>query len=213
LSRDDGEVKVELERRDVLVAEVRLDDATGGLQKVRGYAAVFNRLAEGMPFLEEIAPGAFAKTLADGADVRLLVNHDGLPLARTRSGTLTLAEDAKGLFFEAELDVSDPDTQRVLPKLRRRDLDQMSIGFITISDRWERQESGNKRTLLEVALYDISLVTFPAYPQTSVSLRTAQQVYDSYVAGQQELGNAAEIERERALRAHRERFLQLELRR
>jgi HK97 family phage prohead protease len=85
-------------------------------------------------------PGAFAATLAKKPDVRLLINHDGLPLARTTSGTLKLREDKRGLHFEAELDATDPDVQRILPKVQRGDLSQMSFAFRTIKDAWRTED-------------------------------------------------------------------------
>jgi HK97 family phage prohead protease len=140
-------------------------------KKISGHAAVFNQLSENLGgFREQIAPGAFANTLRKNADVRLLVNHQGLPLARTKSGTLTLKEDSHGLRIEADVDESDPDIQRVLPKLQRGDLSQMSIGFYVVADSWEITERERIRTLLEVDLFDVSLVTYPAYPQTSVKI-------------------------------------------
>lgn len=202
-----------VEFREFPVTELRFDDA--GAKKLSGYAAVFNQYAEGLPFREKIVPGAFAKTLQNGADVRLLINHADLPLARTKSGTLALREDDKGLWFDADLDVTDPDVQRIVPKLRRKDLNQMSFGFYTVTDKWEhgKDVQPSTRTLLEVELFDVSLVTFPAYPQTSASVRSAQEIYDSYVAQQQALRDAAEIEQEQALAAHRQRYLDLQKRR
>ena len=202
-----------LEYREFPVAELRLDEGSEQTKKLTGYAAVFNRLSENLGgFREKIAPGAFAKTI-QSADVRLLINHDGLPLARTKSHTLTLVEDADGLRFEALMDTSDPDVQRIIPKMKRNDLNQMSFGFYTVSDKWEHPaEKSSKesiRTLLEVDLFDISIVTFPAYPQTSANIRSAKEVYDSYLASLQVQDDAIKIEQQRALDAHRERQIKI----
>ncbi|HSW64408.1 MAG TPA: HK97 family phage prohead protease, partial [Dissulfurispiraceae bacterium] len=199
--------------REFPVMELRLDEDGGQTQKLRGYAAVFNKLSENLGgFREKIAPGAFTKTLKT-ADVRLLLNHEGLPLARTKSGTLTLSEDENGLRFESDLEAADPDVQRIVPKLRRNDLNQTSFGFFTVLDKWEHPAEGNNkessRTLIEVDLYDISLVTFPAYPQTSVNIRSAKEVYDSYLASLRAQDEAIKIERQRALAAHRERQIKI----
>jgi len=144
----------------------------GDGNRLMGYAAVFDSPSEPMPFIEYVRRGAFTKTLNDGADVRLLVDHEGVPLARTKSGTLTLSEDDTGLMVEAELDPANPDAQRVLSAMSRGDLSQMSFAFRTIKDSWSPDRS--VRELREVQLFDVSVVTFPAYEETSAELRTAQ---------------------------------------
>lgn len=142
-----------------------------------GYAALFDMPSEDLGgFVEYIRKGAFTKCLASGPDVRLLVNHEGLPLARTISGTLQLVEDERGLAITAPLDPSDPDVAAVLPKIKRKDLTQMSFGFYTISDRWTYNDDSATRELLEVDLFDVAIVTFPAYPSTSVDVRALQRV-------------------------------------
>lgn len=202
-----------LEYREFEGAELRFLEEESQEKKITGYAAVFNRYAEGLPFREKIAPGAFAKSIQEGADVRLLINHDGLPLARTKSKTLRLSEDSKGLFIEAAVDAEDPDVQRIMPKLKRKDLDQMSFGFYVTKDKWEHSETGpSTRTIMEVDLFDVSIVTYPAYPQTSVSMRSAQEVYDSFVAQMQTQAEATKIEQKQTFDA-RNRKLELEKRR
>jgi len=183
-------------------------------KKIIGYAAVFNKLSENLGnFKEKIAPGAFANSLRRGADVRLLINHEGLPLARTKARNLRLSEDATGLLIEADVDESDPDFARVIPKLRSGTVNQMSFGFYTISDSWEHVKPTPIRTLLEVELFDVSIVTFPAYPQTSVGARTAARVYDDYVSSGRASGHvtgATEAERQRKIaEAHRLRQIAL----
>lgn len=134
-----------------------------------GYAAMFDSPSVDMGFTEYVARGAFAKTLKDGADVRLLIDHEGAPLARTRSGTLRLSEDDRGLRVEADLDPSNPLAQTVLSALRRGDMNQMSFAFRTIKDSWSKD--GRTRELREVQLYDVSVVTFPAYEATVAEVR------------------------------------------
>lgn len=151
--------------------ELRADDDSDTLV---GYAAVFDAPSEPMPFTEFVRRGAFAKTLNDGADVRLLVDHEGVPLARTKSGTLVLEEDERGLRVEAKLDPMNPDAQRVLSAMRRGDLSQMSFAFKTVKDSWSKDRS--VRELKEVQLFDVSVVTYPAYEDTIVSLRNRQPV-------------------------------------
>lgn len=140
---------------------------------LEGYAAVFDSPSEPLPWTEFVKRGAFSKTLKDGADVRLLIDHEGIPLARTRSGTLSLEEDERGLRVEAELDPTNPDAARVISAMRRGDMNQMSFAFRTIKDSWSNDRQS--RELREVQLYDVSVVTFPAYEQTVAELRNRQQ--------------------------------------
>ncbi len=153
-----------MERRATI--EFRLAD-----RKLTGYAATFGVRAKIADFTETIAPGAFKGSLAGGTDVVALVDHDpGKLLARTRSGTLRLNEDDRGLRFELDL----PETQLgrdTLALVERGDIGGASFGFTIPAggDQWR----GSDRTLLKVNLVDISIVnSWPAYPQTSVSARS-----------------------------------------
>lgn len=155
------------------VAEVRADDDTDGLH-FTGHAAVFDELSVDLGgFREKIAPGAFKKTLREAPDVRFLIGHEpDKVLARTKSGTLRLSEDKTGLAVDADL---APTTyaKDLGVLLRRGDVDQMSFGFWTITDSWEKAEGDAIRTLEEVSLHDgdVSVVTYPAYPQTTAEVR------------------------------------------
>lgn len=135
-----------------------------------GYAALFDSPSEPMPFIEYVKRGAFSKTLNDGADVRLLIDHEGVPLARTKSGTMRLMEDERGLAVEADLDPMNPDAARVISAMKRGDLSQMSFAFRTIQDNFS--DDRMVRELREVQLYDVSVVTFPAYEQTVAEIRS-----------------------------------------
>jgi len=137
-----------------------------------GYASVFDSPSEPLPWIEYVKRGAFAKTLEGDADVRLLMDHEGIPLARTKSGTLRLSEDETGLRVEADLDSENPMARGVMSAMKRGDLSQMSFAFKTIRDSWS--DDRKTRELEEVELYDVSVVTFPAYEATTAELRAAQ---------------------------------------
>lgn len=146
--------------------------AVGEGDTLVGYAAVFDSPSEPLPWIEFVRKGAFTKTINDGADVRLLIDHEGVPLARTKSGTLNLIEDEKGLRVEAQLDPSNPDAATVMSAMRRGDISQMSFAFRTIKDAWSPDRS--IRELKEVQLFDVSVVTFPAYEATIAELRAKE---------------------------------------
>lgn len=152
-----------LERRAALEArlEIRSDDS--GSLTLAGYAAVFDVEAH----REIVRPTAFSRALRDGHDVRLLVNHDGVPLARTRSGTLRLSTDERGLAVEADLDPENPTVRELRSALDRGDIDQMSFAFRTIRDS---VDDAGLRELHEVELWDVSVVTYPWYDATSAQL-------------------------------------------
>lgn len=162
-----------MERR-LITTELRAT-TTDGKRKIGGYAAVFNSLSVVLwDFREEIAPGAFADAIAKN-NVRALWNHDtNEVLGASANGTLFLAEDATGLRFELEL----PDTQRgrdAYTLIERGDVSQMSFGFRSLPDgsEWRIDEDGMYiRRLLKADLLEVSPVTFPAYPATSVGVRS-----------------------------------------
>ncbi|MGZ6838541.1 MAG: HK97 family phage prohead protease [Blastococcus sp.] len=172
-----------------------------------GYAATFNQEYDLGAFREVIDPGAFSRTLGTQPDVRLLIDHEGQPLARTKSGTLTLRDrdDAgnplPGLQVRAQLDPSDPDVQRLIPKMRRGDLDQMSFAFRvpTGGDTWS--DDYGLRTLRSIELNggDVSVVTYPANPATSASvrardLRSAQAALLEHVSRELRVGKTLSVD-------------------
>ncbi len=163
---------MERETRSGLPVEVRAAD--DGTVVVEGYAAVFNQPTDiGGVFTEVIAPGAFRSALERGDDVEFLINHGGLPLARSTAGNLTMSEDAHGLKIRAVLDGKDPDVQRIVPKMRAKMLDQMSFAFRALDQEWQTPAEGQDvRTILDVSLFDVSIVNRGAYPQTEIALRS-----------------------------------------
>jgi hypothetical protein len=135
---------------------------------LEGYAAVFGVDAQIGDFVETIRAGAFATALGERRDILALVDHDPRAvLARTRSGTLRLAEDSRGLAFN--LDVPDTSAGRdVLALAERGDLGGMSFGFTVSDEAW----SGDRRELRSVDLMEISVISsWPAYEGTAVSAR------------------------------------------
>lgn len=175
-----------LESRTGLLRDVELrKDGTGATIGFAGHAAVFDqRTSIGNPltwgFYEQVAPGAFTKTIRE-ADVRFLIDHDpSLLLARTKSGTLRLSEDKVGLYADADL---APTTygRDLAVLLERGDVSQMSFGFEVIKEdsTYEKVERSNGdtvdvevRTIREAKLWDVSVVTFPAYESTDAQLRS-----------------------------------------
>lgn len=141
-------------------------------RRLEGYAALFGSEARLGSFVETIAPGAFRSALA--GDVLALLDHDaGKVLGRTRSGTLRLSEDSRGLAFSLDL----PETQSgrdVLALAERGDLGGMSFGF-TVPKGGETW-AGERRTLKTIDLKEISVVSaWPAYPDTEVAVRAANR--------------------------------------
>lgn len=161
--------------------------------RIRGYAAKFNVESENLgsesyQFREIIEPGAFSDVLND--DVRALLNHDpNFILARSKAGegTLRIGQDDVGLWYEFEA----PDTQAgrdLMESIRRGDIDQSSFSFTVQRDgqKWEEKQEGEgptfiKRTIMKVArLFDVSPVTYPAYPDATVALRSLQDFKGSH---------------------------------
>jgi|LUMP01.1.fsa_nt_gb HK97 family phage prohead protease len=140
---------------------------------VVGYGSVFNTLSNELGgFREIISEGAFDGRLED--DVRFLINHDGLPLARTTNGTLRLSTDERGLKYEAK--VANTSLGRDLIELMRNGtINQSSFAFVVEDDSWEVKDGMNVRTINKVSrLYDVSAVTYPAYEEASVALRSME---------------------------------------
>ena len=154
---------------------------------LRGHAAVFSSLSEDLGgFREQLAPGAFRSILRKSPDVRLLVNHDpNYVMARTASGTLELREDATGLHVFARVDRSISWLEDLRTSMTRGDIDQMSFAFSIgeEGDDWAVTDDGQViRTIMPDGidgLYDVSVVTFPAYERTRVDMRS---VFDAAVA-------------------------------
>jgi HK97 family phage prohead protease len=151
-----------VERR-AITAEVR---AKG--RRLEGYAATFGAEARIGSFTETIAPGAFAASLSERADILALLDHDpGKVLARTRSGTLRLAEDSRGLAFDLDVPATTVGSD-VLALAERGDIGGASFAFTVKSEKWD----GERRVLESVDLHEVSVVSaWPAYEGTIVQAR------------------------------------------
>jgi HK97 family phage prohead protease len=177
------------ERRDLALAtagvQIRAADDDQNARGFAGHAAVFGqRTAIGNPltwgFYEEIAPGAFTKTLSEG-DARFLVDHDTrLVVSRVSAGSLRLAQDAQGLAVDADLDTRLSYVGDLVVNLENKNVTGMSFGFRTVKDDWETVSVSTSegdmeaelRIIREVQLFEVSAVTFPAYEGTDAALRS-----------------------------------------
>ena len=164
--------------------EVRAD--ASGDSIIDGYASVFNKDSLDLGgFIETVNPEAFNRTLVENPDVRALFNHDsGELLGRTVSKTLTLSVDENGLRMSLRL----PNTGKgpyIKEMITRGDLSAMSFGFITRKDKWDFNSTPNRRELLDVDLFEVSPVTFPAYPDTSLAVRSMEMAKNNTISEDQ----------------------------
>ena len=155
--------------------------AEGDGMTFTGYASVFNSPSQDLGgFIEYVAPGAFKRSLQSRNEVKLLWNHDsGEPLASLRGGTMQLVEDERGLKVTAQL----PNTTRgrdIAELLRTNVIDSMSFGFNVIKDTWSRD--GQTRTLDSVRLFEVSVVSFPAYEATTAQVRSQPTINPDQLA-------------------------------
>lgn len=189
----------DIEKRCIVGNKLKLETRGEGDDKstvIVGYAALFDKLSEDLGgFREKIAPGAFTNTLKGDPDVRALVDHEPSRIVgRSKSGTLQLAEDKKGL--KVEIDPADTQVGRdLVTSMKRGDLDQMSFAFRTNKDEWEYKDNGEPdiRTLIDVELFDVSIVTYPAYPDTTVAVRSHDKAVEDKEAIRKKNAEAREF--------------------
>lgn len=206
---------MDTEKRAFNLKDVEVRAAEDGPAQIVGYAAVFGEPSVDLGgFVEYVERGAFVETLAAGPDVRATVDHEGglRTLGRTRNGTLTLAEDERGL----RVVITPPETQAgrdALALVRRGDVDQMSFMFRVEADRWERREGDGYplRFLQRVDLHDgdVSLVTWPAYPQTTAEARDKAQALRQVASAGEDDETDVDAERAQVRLALRKRKLEL----
>lgn len=141
---------------------------------VSGYFAVFNSDYEIWPgATESVAETAFDGALSD--DIRCLIDHETrLVLGRTKANTLTLKVDSRGLWGEVRINRNDMDAMNLYERVRRGDVDQCSFGFDILDEEFEDRGADVHWTIKKVKLYEVSVVTFPAYTETAVSARKQQ---------------------------------------
>jgi len=171
-----GDMSEQVETRRVIVNDFEFRQGPNGDgMSFTGYAAVFNSDSEPLPFIERIAPGAFKKSLKGRNTIKMYMNHDSsMLLASTRSKTLRLQEDAKGLLVEADLPPTSVGKDLSI-LMKRGDVNSMSFGFSvpTGGDKWS--DDGMTRELRQVRLHEVSVVTgFPAYQATTASVRSLE---------------------------------------
>lgn len=160
-------------RGGVLGVETRAED---GKRTLAGYAAVFDSPADiGGAWVERIERGAFAGAI--GGDVCAFVNHDsGRVIGRTKSGTLRMIEDSRGLAVEIDVpDTSDGNDLWAL--VERGDISGMSIGFIVTKQEWDETTEPPTRTISKVDLFEVSAVAFPAYKDTTIGKRSLEAAH------------------------------------
>lgn len=189
--------------------ELRMAATDGEQRTAQGYAVLFNSAANIYDlWVEEFAPGAFAKSLED-RDVIALHSHDvARVVGRMNAGTLTLREDAKGLAFENPL----PDTtdgRDLAVQIERGDIAGMSFGFRAVKQSWDDTVTPPKRTITEAELYEITYSAMPAYEDSEVGLRSLEAARAEHRAHNR-AGAASRIAARRARQLHAERGIRPE---
>lgn len=152
-------------------AGFRTREAEGG-PVIEGYFAVFNSDYEIWPgAIEQVAPGAFTSAL--GGDIRALADHDTrIVLGRTTAGTLELREDDRGLYGSIKINPEDQEAMNLYHRVQRGDVTQCSFGFDIKDEEYQHRPDGSDLWIIrDVVLYEVSVVTFPAYAETSVQAR------------------------------------------
>lgn len=173
--------------------EFRADEDDDNTLHLEGYASTFESYemyggpAQG-GWIEQLDKRAFDKTLREKPDLHLLINHAGMPLARTKSGTLQLSTDDHGLKVRAQLDKRDPEVQALAVKMERGDMDEMSFAFRVKAQSWAAtdefpDDSQALRTINEVSLHkgDVSVVNWGANPTTHAEVLSAPDLLRAFV--------------------------------
>lgn len=171
-----------MERRVIQTKDAFQTREENGRRYIEGYFSVFNQPYEVFPgWIEEIAPGAFSRTLRENKDVKVLWNHNSdIVLGSTINSTAALREDDVGLFGSNEINEEDQEAKNGYARIARGDVRGCSFGFEikAMEERWD--DEGNYRTrITDVDLYEVSPCTFPAYAQTSISARAKEELEEA----------------------------------
>lgn len=172
----------EIERRVFKMPKPFETREENGKRVLSGYFSVFNQPYEVFPgWIEEIAPGAFSRTLTEGRDVKVLWNHNAdIVLGSTENRTAYLQQDERGLRGDAEINEDDQAAKDAYARVDRGDVRGCSFGFEIrgIEESWD--DDGTYRTrLTDVDLFEVSPCTFPAYTQTSIQARAREELEDA----------------------------------
>lgn len=184
--------------------EIRMDGSDDEPKTAIGYAVLFNNDTDiGGYWTERFAPGAFTNSLKENDVVALHGHQHDRPLGRNSRNTLRLTEDAQGLAFENDL----PDTndgRDLAVQLERGDIEGMSFSFRAKKEEWDETTEPPSRTVIEADLFEITYTAFPAYPDTSVGMRSLEHARDEK-RGHNKQGAEARIAARRARQAQIER--------
>jgi HK97 family phage prohead protease len=188
-----------VERRDFAASDVEIRSTSDGGLRFTGYASTTETPYMVGSFEETFARGAFKRCLGEDPDVVLLINHAGIPLARTRSGTLTLSEDTRGLRVDAQLDPENPTVQTLVSPMKRGDLTEMSFAFRATDDEWS--DSDRKRVVRAATIHkgDVSMVTHGANTDTTGMVTMRSENGDLELRVGKELSKAKEAKIKGAL--------------
>lgn len=156
-------------------AQFEIRAKSGSQVGIKGYATVYGQPYEMFDqlgsYVENVREGAGKRTLGQKPQVQLLLNHDGLPMAYTKAGTLRLAEDSTGLHVDGDVDTARTDVHDMVHALERGDIDEMSFAFRVVEQEWADEYSRREIVAYNLHRGDVSVVNFGANPSTEVGLR------------------------------------------
>jgi HK97 family phage prohead protease len=155
---------------------LELRERPEGIVQVGGYASVTECWYEVGDYEERAVRGFCRRTLGEKPDLMFLANHADMPMGRTKNGSLRLEEPHRGLRYDVDLQLHDPDVKRLLPKLEREDMDESSFAFRARDQEWDADY--RKRSLIDVSLHkgDVSVVNYGANPAASAGLRAFEDL-------------------------------------
>ncbi|HIX16964.1 MAG TPA: HK97 family phage prohead protease [Candidatus Gemmiger faecavium] len=173
----------EMEVRTMQMSGMKIREENGK-RRLEGYFAVFDQPYEVCPgWVESIAPGAFARALASGQDVKVLWNHNpDIVLGSTGNKTADLREDQRGLPGGVEINEQDQDAKNAYARVDRGDVNGCSFGFeiSKMEESWDDDGTYRTRILEVYPLFEVSPCTFPAYTQTSVTARAKEELQTAH---------------------------------